>query len=81
VGLFTGLLLLPLAPVRGTIWIAEILAEEAERELEMAESPERGLAELEAAHLAGELTDEEFAEAQAELIDLTIILRAHQEGR
>jgi hypothetical protein len=32
-GLFTGLLTLPLAPVRGTIWIAEQLAAEAEREL------------------------------------------------
>jgi gas vesicle protein GvpG len=32
-GLFTGLLTLPLAPVRGTIWIAEQLTAEAEREL------------------------------------------------
>lgn len=31
VGLLTGLLLLPLAPVRGTIWVAETLAEEAAR--------------------------------------------------
>ena len=31
-GLFTGLLTLPLAPVRGTVWIAEQLAAEAERE-------------------------------------------------
>ena len=32
-GLLTGLLTLPLAPVRGTVWIAERLLEEAEREL------------------------------------------------
>jgi Gas vesicle protein G len=32
-GLFTGLLTLPLAPVRGTVWIAEQLAAEAERQL------------------------------------------------
>ena len=31
-GLITGLLTLPLAPVRGTIWVAEQLAAEAERE-------------------------------------------------
>jgi Gas vesicle protein G len=72
VGLFTGLLLLPLAPVRGVAWIAEMVAEEAERELAARESPERALADLEAAHLAGEVSDEEFAERQAELIDLSI---------
>jgi hypothetical protein len=32
-GLFTGLLTLPLAPIRGTVWIAEQLSAEAEREL------------------------------------------------
>ena len=31
-GLFTGILLAPLAPVRGTIWLAEQLAEQAARE-------------------------------------------------
>src|SRR5207247_11186785 len=42
-GLFTGLLTLPLAPVRGTVWIAEQLAAEAERELREAQSPRRRL--------------------------------------
>jgi hypothetical protein len=32
-GLFTGLLTLPLAPVRGVVWVADKLMEEAEREL------------------------------------------------
>ena len=32
-GLFTGLLTLPLAPVRSTVWVAEELADEAERQL------------------------------------------------
>ena len=32
-GLFTGLLTLPLAPVRGAVWVAEQVAAEAEREL------------------------------------------------
>ena len=31
-GLITGLLTLPLAPVRGVAWVAEQVAEEAERE-------------------------------------------------
>lgn len=32
-GLFTGLLTLPLAPVRGVVWVAEQIVEETEREL------------------------------------------------
>jgi hypothetical protein len=32
-GLFTGLLTLPLAPLRGTVWVAEQLAAEAERQM------------------------------------------------
>ena len=71
-GLFTGILTLPLAPVRGTVWVAELLAQEAERELRDAQSPQRALAELEAARAAGELSDEDFAEAEAELIDAMI---------
>jgi hypothetical protein len=72
VGLITGLLTLPLAPVRGVALIAELLAEEAERELAEAESPERALAELEAARAAGELTDEQFAELESELIEMIL---------
>jgi hypothetical protein len=71
-GLLTGILTLPLAPVRGVAWIGELLAEEAERELEAIHSPQRALAELEAARAAGELSEEEFAEAEAELIELVI---------
>jgi hypothetical protein len=33
VGLFTGLLTLPLAPVRGAAWVAEQVALEADRQL------------------------------------------------
>jgi hypothetical protein len=80
VGILTGLLTLPLAPVRGVVWVAEIVAEEAERELAAAASPERGLAELEAAYLAGEMSGEELAARQAELIDLRIASRAEREG-
>jgi len=75
-GLLTGLLTLPLAPVRGVAWVAEMLAEEAQRQLDELESPERALAELEAARAAGEVTDEEFDARQAELIDRLIASRA-----
>ena len=80
-GLITGLLTLPLAPVRGVAWVAEVLAEEADRELAQSRSPERALAELEAARASGEITDEEFAEREADLIDQMIVLRAREGGR
>jgi gas vesicle protein GvpG len=67
-GLITGLLTLPLAPVRGTMWIAERLLEEAERELSDPELIERQLDEAEAAYERGELTEEEYAATEEELL-------------
>jgi Gas vesicle protein G len=68
VGLISGLLTLPLAPVRGTVWIAEQLLEEAERELNDPAAIERQLEEAEAAHERGELTEEELADIEDELL-------------
>jgi hypothetical protein len=67
-GLLTGLLTLPLAPVRGTIWIAERLLEEAERELNDPQAIEQQLVEAEVAHERGELSDEELADIEDELL-------------
>ena len=68
-GLLTGLLLLPIAPVRGVGWVARVLAEEAERELESRESPERALADLEAARANGEISEEAAEALETELIE------------
>lgn len=68
-GLLTGLLTLPLAPVRGTIWVAERLLEEAERQLNDPEVIEQQILAAEAAHERGELTDDEFERIEEELID------------
>lgn len=68
-GLISGILTLPLAPVRGVVAVGELLAGEAQRQLAELESPQRALAELEAARAAGELTDEEFNELETELIE------------
>jgi len=75
-GLVTGLLLLPLAPLRGTIWIAERLAEYAEGQ--MAEEPaiRRLLLEAEAALRAGEIDEDEFDRIEDELLDRLDSLRA-----
>ncbi len=68
-GLLTGLLLLPLAPVRGTIWVAEQLAEQAARELDDEVVVRRLLAEAERDLERGVLTDEEFEQVEDELLE------------
>lgn len=67
-GLLTGLLTLPLAPVRGTIWVAERLLEEAERELSDPARIERELDEAQAMYDRGEISDDELAEIEDELL-------------
>ena len=67
-GILTGLLTLPLAPVRGTMWVAGILLEEAERQLNDPAVVEQQLLEAEAAYERGELTEEEFADIEDELL-------------
>lgn len=67
-GLLTGLLLLPLAPVRGTIWLAERLLEEAERELADPARVEQWLAEAEVARERGEISEEELEAIETELL-------------
>jgi hypothetical protein len=58
-GLFTGLITLPLAPVRGVVWIAEQVMEEMERELQDEESLRRELVQLELDFEDGLIDEEE----------------------
>lgn len=67
-GLLTGLLTLPLAPVRGTIWVAERVLEEAERQLNTPEAIEQQIVEAEEAYDRGELSEEEFEQIEEELL-------------
>jgi hypothetical protein len=71
-GIVSGLLLLPIAPVRGVGWIANVLAEEAERELESRESPARALADLTAARANGEISEEAAEALEAQLIERSL---------
>ena len=66
--LITGLLTLPLAPVRGTAWIAERVYEQAEEDMNDEHAIRAGLMELEAAREAGDFTDEEIDAAENELL-------------
>ena len=67
-GLITGLLTLPLAPVRGVVWLGEQLESEARRQWSDPATVRRELAAVEAAYEAGELTEEERDAGQDELV-------------
>ena len=80
-GLFTGLLTLPLAPVRGVGWIAEQLTEQAEAELYDEQKILRELSELESAHEAGAVTDDQLEEGTDALLARLTEARHHHEQR
>ena len=80
-GLFTGILLLPLAPLRGTIWVAEKLAEQAARELDDEVVVRRLLAEAELDLERGELTVDEFEQIEDELLERLELARGGEEER
>jgi hypothetical protein len=71
-GLISGLLTLPLAPVRGTAWLAERILEQAESEFYDERAIRAQLLEIEAARDAGEIDDEEAARAEDILVERLI---------
>lgn len=79
-GLLTGLLTLPLAPVRGTVWIAEKLEEQARAELRDETSIHTALLELDALRETGELDEAEIAAAEDELIERLVEVRRAEAG-
>jgi hypothetical protein len=68
-GLITGLITLPLAPVRGVAWIGEQIAEEADRQLDPEARIRRELSRLQVEHELGDLSDEEFERREDELLE------------
>jgi len=68
VGLFTGLILLPLAPVRGVAWLGEQVLEQATREAADPAEIADQLEQLDEAESAGEITADERAEAEDRLV-------------
>jgi hypothetical protein len=78
VGLFKELVLLPLAPVRGTTWVAEQIAEEAERRLYDEDNIKRELLQLEIESDEGLLGGKERAAKEDELLDRLAIARRRQ---
>ncbi|MFC4115584.1 gas vesicle protein GvpG [Nonomuraea zeae] len=58
-GLLTAIMAWPLVPLRGVVWLAERIQEQAEREFNNPMAVRRQLEEIEAARAAGEISEEE----------------------
>jgi Gas vesicle protein G len=66
---------LPLAPVRGTVWLAERIQEQAEAELYDEDAIRAQLMDIEAAREAGEISEEEATQAEDQLLERLIAAR------
>lgn len=67
-GLVTGLLGLPLLPVRGVMWLAEQILDQAEEQFYDPARIRAQLEQVDEARRSGELTEEECAEIENELL-------------
>ena len=76
-GLITGLLTLPLAPVRGTVWLAERIQEQAEGELYDESAIRAQLNELDEARASGALPEEEIDAAEDDLLERLMAIRGY----
>ena len=81
-GLFSAILTAPLAPVRGAAWVAQQVAEEADRQLYDESRIRRDLLQLELDHDDG-LIDHEQRSAQEDILleRLALAQRRAQEER
>lgn len=68
-GLITGLLKLPLAPVTGTVWIAEQIQAAAEAEYYDESAIQAQLREIDAARAEGTIDDAEADAAEDALLE------------
>jgi Gas vesicle protein G len=59
---------LPLLPLQGILRLAKAIQEEADRQLADPATVRRELEEVERAHAAGEISDEEAAELEKEIV-------------
>jgi len=78
-GLLGKLLTLPvMGPIKGLMWIAEKVVEQAEREAYNEDNVRGQLMELELHLDLGEITEEEYAVAEEELLARLRVAREHQ---
>ena len=79
-GLLANVLLLPLAPLQGMVWLANLLTEIAEKELNDPEVLRAKLREAEEAHRRGEISDEELDRVEDAIFTQLMAVQQAQGG-
>lgn len=84
-GLLSGIVLLPLAPVRGVVRLAEVIQRQVEEEMHNPANTRRSLEELEEARARGEISADEEQQAQQQILETRVRSRdpeptGHDEG-
>ncbi|WP_367322941.1 gas vesicle protein GvpG [Streptomyces sp. HUAS ZL42] len=77
-GLITGILTLPIAPVRGIGWVVDKLVMAAEDEAYDPTPVQEALANLERERTEGRIDEEEFEEREEELLHRLEEIKAYQ---
>ena len=77
-GLITGILTLPLAPVRGTIWIADQVRQQAEEDYYDPGAIRAALDEVDRRRQTGELSEDEATAQEDALVER--LLEGQQRG-
>lgn len=67
-GLIGGLLTLPLAPLRGVMWVADKVKEEAERQWSDPASVQQAMLEVESMRESGQISDAEADALEEDLL-------------
>lgn len=80
-GLLSGTLLLPLAPVRGVIRLAEVIQRQVEQELHNPARTRQQLEELEEARERGEISADEEKQVQKQILQARVKPRAPRTPR
>ena len=80
-GLITGVLLLPLAPMRGVLWVAEQITEEVNRRYYGEGAIVKELRAVEDARRSGALDEAEAAKREEALLERRMASGAAQPGR
>lgn len=71
-GLFSGIFMAPFAPIKGTVWVAEKIKDEAERQYYDPGAIRRQLEDVAQARKDGQLSDEEATALEKELVQRLI---------
>ena len=79
-GILRRLVLLPVAPLEGMVWLARMLERAAEEELNDPARLRAVLEEAEAAHRRGELGDEDLAAIEDDVLGRLVDVSGTREG-